>query len=385
MRHAARTFRLNPKHDVVLFDRLPKAQQERLAALRRDPDFYGVIVSRSGVTPATMIAASRDVALLLLTLREAGQLPAYIVESHDGDVERAIDKLVLDGVLEVALDDGTFISGPAAATAAVSDANSLGRIGQLSRAAVEFAAAFGARDRLDIEARLYRYNYRPIPPQWSGRVATPNAVHTFLGLNRAPIANLLNRRWHALPVEDGDAWIQWMTRDEYLVKRSERDVQYKLYVSPSLADLPVVFEQTIGVLAEAGAPTFKVGGTARDITRPDKLVAYFPTRERTLDCGAMLAEKLGQRRAQGVPFSAEVGGDGLISWGVDPAEIPGRSSQLSWRRWVCRRLAHYIATAGATPGAQAWQFAFERLRLEGVNTATWEPNVALMNAGTMVA
>jgi hypothetical protein len=384
MRHAARTFRLSPHHDVVLFDRLPKAQQERLAALRRDPDFYGVIVSR-GIAPATMIAASRDVALLLLTLREAGRLPAYIVESHDADVELTIEKLVLDGVLEIALDDGTFVSGLAAAPITSSEAGALGRIGRLSRAAVHYAAAFHARDRLDIEARLYRYNYQPIPPERSARVATTEAVHRFLGLERAATSSLLNRWWHALPVENGDAWIQWMTRDEHLLKRSERDVQYKVYVSPTLADLPIVFELTVAVLAEAGAPTFKVGGTARDIARPDKLVAYFPTRERAIDCGSMLAERLGRVPAQGVPFSADVGGDGLISWGVDPAEIPGRTSQLSWRRWVCRRLAQYIAVAGATADAETSQFAFERLRLEGVNTATWEPNVALMSAGTMVA
>src|SRR5437773_614150 len=109
MLNAARTFRLSAKHDVVLFDRLPASQRERLAALRRDPEFFGVVMSREGVSPSTMIAASRDVALLLFALREAGPLPAYIIDAHNPEIERTIDKLVLDGVLEVANDGGEFV------------------------------------------------------------------------------------------------------------------------------------------------------------------------------------------------------------------------------------------------------------------------------------
>ena len=45
MLNAARTFRLSAKHDVVLFDRLPPGQRERLSALRRDPEFFGVVMT----------------------------------------------------------------------------------------------------------------------------------------------------------------------------------------------------------------------------------------------------------------------------------------------------------------------------------------------------
>src|SRR5207244_9262585 len=94
MRSAARTFRLSARHSVVLFDRLPASQRERLAALRRDPEFFGVIMSRDGVSPATMIAASRDVALLLFTLRAPGPLPSYITDAANPDIQRTIDKLI---------------------------------------------------------------------------------------------------------------------------------------------------------------------------------------------------------------------------------------------------------------------------------------------------
>lgn len=382
MQNAARIFRLSARHEVVLFDRLPATQRERLAPLRRDPEFFGVIMSREGMSPATMIAASRDVALLLFTLREAGPLPRYMTESGNADIERTIEKLVLDGVLEVARDGGEFVSGPAALVAAQPD-DAGGRIARLSRDSAVYAASLNALDRLDIEARLYRYNYVPVTPSWSGRIPTSGAVREFLGIDRGATAAVLNSRWEALPTDESDAWFQWIARDGSQLKASDRDVNYKLYVSPLLADLPAVFAAVVGVLADAGVTAFKVGGTARDVSRPDKIVAYFRTRERALECGALLCTALDGASVQGVPFSAELGADGLVSWGVDPADIPGRAAQSSWRRWVCRRLAHYIdaATTGSSSDVEPWRFAFERLRLDGVNTTTWEPDVAAMTGG----
>jgi hypothetical protein len=343
-------------------------------------------MSRDGVSPATMIAASRDVALLLFTLRDPGPLPSYITEAANPDIQRTIDKLILDGVLEVSTDGGEFVSGAAALEATQPD-DVGGRIAELSRAAAAYAASLNARDRFDIEARLYRYNHVPIAPTWSARIPTPGAVREFLGLDRGATAALLNRRWESLPAGESDAWFQWVSRDSDDVKASERDVNYKVYVSPLLADLPAVFANVVGVLAEARVTAFKVGGTARDVARPDKVVAYFRTRERALECGALLSAALDGAPVQGVPFSAELGADGLVSWGVDPAEIPGRPPQSSWRRWVCRRLAHYIDAAAMNPPShvEGWRFAFERLRLDGVNTATWEPDVSMMATGAMNA
>ena len=57
---------------------------------------------------------------------------------------------------------------------------------------------------------------------------------------------------------------------------------------------------------------------------------------------------LGSCPAHGVPFTAEISPDGLLSWGADP---PGRSfsdgaDSTSWRMWVTRRLAEYLTVAG---------------------------------------
>jgi hypothetical protein len=333
-----------------------------------------------------MIAASRDVALLLLTLQQPGPLPAYLADQRNADVDRAIEQLVLDGILEIEI-DGQFVSGAVVLDRPSLETSQLGRIAALSRAATVYAADFDTRDKLDVEARLYRYNYTPITPAWSARIPTYAALRHFLGLDSGPTAVVLNRHWEAFPHDDADAWIQWMARGEDSVRSRARDVNYKLYISPTLADLPAVFATVADVLAEADVPAFKVGGTARDVARPDKIVAYFRTRERALECGELLCARITDARVQGVPFSAEIGGDGLVSWGVDPADIPGREAQSSWRRWVCRRLAHYLTAAAANPAPEmpAWRFALERLRLDGVDTTTWEPDVSIMNAAAWAA
>jgi hypothetical protein len=250
-----------------------------------------------------------------------------------------------------------------------------------------YAARLEMRDRSDIEARLYRHNRVAVAPVWSARIPTPAAVREHLGLDRGATAAVLNRQWESLPAGGSDAWLQWVSRDGDDLKASERDVNYKVYVSPMLADLAEVFAGVVGVLAEARVTAFKVGGTAHDVARPDKIVAYFRTKERALECGTLLSAALAGAQVQGVPFSAELGADGLVSWGVDPADIPGRPPQLSWRRWVCRRLAHYIDAAAMNPPShvEGWRFAFERLRLDGVNTTTWEPNVSMMATGGMSA
>jgi hypothetical protein len=377
-----RTFRLSTKHQVVLFDRLPPAQQARLAPLRRDPEFYGVVVPRGELAPSAMIAASRDVALLLLTLQEPGPLPAYVADRRNPEIDRALEQLILDGILEIE-SEGRFVSGPSALNPTNSENAQLGHIAALSQAATIYASEFDTRDKLDVEARLYRYNYTPISPAWSARIPAYGALRAFLRIDHGPTAALINRRWETLPHDDADAWIQWMTRGEGVVRSTARDVNYKLYVSPALADLPSVFATVVEVLAEADVAAFKVGGTPRDVARPDKIVAYFRTRERALECGELLCTRLAGARVQGVPFSAEIGGDGLVSWGVDPADIPGREAQSSWRRWVCRRLAQYLTAAAAnpSPGVPAWRFALERLRLDGIDTTTWEPDVTIMSSG----
>jgi hypothetical protein len=160
-----------------------------------------------------------------------------------------------------------------------------------------------------------------------------------------------------------------------------RAAVYKLYLSPTIEALPRVFETTVRILADAGVSAFKVGGSPRDLARPDKLVVYFRSRDRALECGELLSAALTGTDVQGVPFSAALHDDGLVSWGMDPADRLGRAPETSWRRWICRRLAHYLtAKSSATDSSvPPWEFALERLRLDGVDTTRWEPDADRMN------
>jgi hypothetical protein len=80
--------------------------------------------------------------------------------------------------------------------------------------------------------------------------------------------------------------------------------------------------------------------------------------------------------AHGVPFTASVTTDGLLSWGADPPVLPSTNGTgTSWRMWVTEQLAGYIEVARNTERGELepWQFALERLRLSGIDTDTWIP------------
>jgi len=329
-----------------------------------------------------MMAASREVALLLLTLQEPGSLPSYVVGANDPEIDRTISQLLLDGVLEMEV-AGEFVSGAAALRGVTTASDEQGRIAKISREAVIYASALDTESALDIEARLYMYNQTPLTPAWSREIPNRRAVRSFLGVDHGPTAALIKEHWRESD-GDADAWIQWIATEPRGADATGRSASYKVYVSPVVGALPDAFATTVRVLADAGVAAFKVGATPRDVARPDKLVAYFRTRERALECARLLADELAGTKAQGVPFSAAVGDAGVVSWGMDPADQLGRPPETSWRRWICRRLAHYIAAAGAAPSADVppWQFALERLRLDGVDTTRWEPDAEQLNRAT---
>ena len=93
---------------------------------------------------------------------------------------------------------------------------------------------------------------------------------------------------------------------------------------------------------------FKIGDDAGGLLRPDKMVAYFGAREELDDVGAALRARLAGCPAHGVPFTAGLGDDGLLSWGLDPPESERALSWLgreSWRLWLAAKLGAAIAFA----------------------------------------
>lgn len=368
----SRTLRANPLYDLVLFDRLPEEERRALAEAVREPGFYGVLRPR-GESALAIRSVDRDTALLFLTLREPGPFPGYARGMLGEAAARAVARLVADGVLEMADGEG-FVSGAAALGLLSGEPGELGagRIAKLSLAALQHAQTLPANDVSQLAASLYAFNRRPLTPRWRRLLPSAEAVEAYLGIDPGG----RNRRrlegsWIPILME---GWLCWGTR----ARLEDAGATHKLYVSPAPEALADSFGVVLDALTEARAYQFKIGSDALGLLRPDKIVAYFHGFEALAQASVVVERHLGGVAAQGVPFTSEIGGDGLLSWGVDP---PRSEEKESWRLWLARRLARGILDARHAEAAEPWRFAVERLRLEGVDPATWTPGALLWREG----
>jgi hypothetical protein len=385
--------RANPAYELVLFDRLPAAERSALAELAEDPGFYGVLrpaVSGARGAGGSLKSVDRDTALLFLTLREPGPLPSYVRALLGEGTERMVSRLVADGILEIEAGDGegAFVTG-AAALARLGNAEKRapgeGRIAALSTAALRYGQALPVDDPALLAWRLYSYNRQPLTPAWRRLLPDAAAVERWLGIDRGGAhRRLLDSAWTANRME---GWLGWWAHPRAGGETGRAGgPTWKLYVSPQPEALAGCFGDVLAALAVSRASQFKIGRDAGGLLRPDKIVAYFPSWERLAGAADAVLERLAGAPAQGVPFTAEIGGAGLLSWGVDPPDearsILGGGRE-SWRVWVAHRLAWALLAArqaGKGDGAadlEPWRFALERVRLEGVDTASWTPGAAL--------
>lgn len=360
-----------------------------LASLREDPDFYGVLRPREAGSALGLKAVDRDTALLFLTLAEPGPLPSYARLALREGAQRTAAQLVADGVLE-AESGGGFVSGPAALAllrdeGPARSGGGTGRLAALSVAALRYAQDLAIDDPLLLSGRLYGYNHRPLTPAWKRRLPGPGAVLEHLGLapggaNRA----LVERHWSQ--GSPSEAWIYWHLRAPRAARPSSGSIggggaTWKLYVSPAPEALAESFGAVLEALAAARAQQFKIGSDAWGLLRADKIVSYFPSFEALAEAAEAIAARLAGIPAQGVPFTSEIGGDGLVSWGVDPPSRERSAAswigQTSWRLWLTHRLARALLDARAVSGVEPWSFALERLRLEGIDPGTWTPTARL--------
>jgi len=383
-----RPFRANPAYELVLWDRLEPAERASLERLREDPELYGVLRPRreeAALRGLGLKAVDRETALLFLTLREPGALPAYVRAVLGAAAGRTIGRLVADGVLEVER-EGAFVHGAAAfelRREAGGEAGG-GHLAALSLAALRYGAALGVDDPLRLSFRLYGYNRRPLTPRWQRRLAGAAAVEAFLGVapggaNRPR----LDAAWRPSP--PSAAWLSWRSRREDAAETAPAagGATWKLYVSPAPEALAEAFGAILDALAAARAPQLKVGAGAAGLLRPDKIVAYFPSFERLAEAAEAMTPRLAGIAAQGVPFTSEIGGDGLLSWGMDPpaTSVASWNGPMSWRLWLTHRLARALISARSSSEPEPWRFALERVRLEGVDTATWTPAASLWSEG----
>jgi hypothetical protein len=380
-RRQDRRLRASPGFELVLLDRLEAAERELVRGSGGGEDVYGILRPRAGSALAPRVV-STDTALLFLTLEEPQPLPGYVRAKLGTEVERAIGALVLDGVLELEHERG-FVSGSEAAPLLDErrTAGGDGRLSDLSVAALRYGQGLGPLEESQLATRLYLFGRIPASPALRQRWPDEDAVAAELGIGSGGGAEAaLAAAWAELPGGKEEAalhWRSWRPRRAAAGPRGRSGARCKLYVSPAIEALPAALTGVAELLRGApGLSGFKVGRDLGGICRPDKLVVYFDRIDDLRRAGAALRERLDGCPAHGVPFTAPLTADGLLSWGADPPPDPaGGRDRSSWRLWIVERLAEYLTQArqAGPAGVEPWRFALERLRLTGVDTETWAP------------
>jgi hypothetical protein len=336
---------------------LDAAQRAPFVELESDPNFYGLFIPRPPLT-TNLQAVERETAELFLSLATPSRVS---VDDH------VID-LVLDGFLEIE-SDGTFVCGADAFSILCDPISSTATHG-LSRDALLHAQDLEVRDARELTLALYLYNRIPLTPFWKSRFPNRDAILAHLG------ATHLAGRWTA---SKHDHWLSWSSR---MTSRDDSAVTYKLYVSPRPERIRDAFDAVVRVLSEVPETAFKIGDSAAGLLRPDKLVLYFTAREQLDEVADALRRELSGCDAQGVPFTAALDDDGLLSWGIDPPESDRPLRWLdseSWRFWIAQRLGAALSVAMLARNAaiEPWRFAIERVRRAGVDVETWTPSPQL--------
>ncbi len=362
-------FRANPGYELLLQEQLVDRHAAPLPIPPRDEPLYGYLRPKPS-SQLTCRAISPDTALLFLTLQRDGPVPDYFRSLFGGRTDNCLLRLVFDGILEVE-HEGAFVSGPDARKPLLGDEaySGKGLIAALSIEALRYGEALGDLTIPEMTRRLYGFGRRPVTSAQK-RVFHHAGIHTFSGfLGSVPLA--IDRYW-ALAQSANAHWVMW-----HPIRNNDdgEPGRYKLYVSPGLSHVAEAFATSAEILGQhAGVRALKLGRGLPGLTRPDKLVAYFSRFDDLQEAGAGLYRRLGGCSVHGVPFTAELSPDGLLSWGADrPRTVPGQPE--SWRFWIAGRLAAHFETArrGDVSGP-LWRFVLDRLRLDGVNPETWAPN-----------
>ncbi len=246
-----------------------------------------------------------------------------------------------------------------------------GRIDRLSRAALQMAARAGPSEPAALAQWLYRFGSLPRMPAAERDFGPDDEPLAVLGLAvGAPVRRRLEAAYeaHTLP-----GWVSFSRTGQPM----QLFAACKLYVSPMPQALPDAFARIVDAFVQSGVRSFKVGRGLEGLLRPDKLLAYFDEADQMTAVVQALQRKLDGCPAQGVPFTAEVGADGLMSTGVDP---PPGDVLTSWRAWITARLAASLLAQRRRSPPQTVAAVLADLRASGVDTQRWLPGPGAFNA-----
>lgn len=362
--------RSNPRFRLVAYDALATHERDAFRSLSEDSDFFGILVPPEGsVLPVKSV--SRDAALLFLALQEPAHLPHLLGNLFGSHAPERLRSLILDGVFEIE-QSGQFVSG-AAALSQFGNRERVAPTTRLSRLcadAIDYAAALELVSVGELAVRLYLFNAAPGRPEVHRRFASDEGLLAFL-FEGNDVARLLRSRWRSEPVDD--AWIAWRSA------AADGALPYKLYVSPALEHLPGVFAASVQAFAKVSCTRFKLGRRAFGVLRPDKLVAYFPSLDALQRAADLILTSAPGAVPHGVPFTAPIDPDGLLSWAMDPPrfeQVLASQENQSWRQWLTGRIAVCVSAA-KEGGADVHSFLRSRIELDGIDPVTWNPNLAI--------
>ncbi|MEQ1690290.1 MAG: hypothetical protein ABMA00_03310 [Gemmatimonas sp.] len=372
------TVRASPDFELVP----PPASGAARAGASADRAFVAVLrpVSKRwlGVHAVDAVAAT-----LFRACRRPGVISRAMAKAMGPERNRTLAALVLDGILELEGEHG-FVSGADAHSMVFRESVSLlpvaSATARLSLAAMRYADALPIDDARSLAERMYLFHRLPATIGWRQRLPDARATELFLRIERGTsMRQILDRHWkQQAAVSTMDDWSAWSPRERRPARGGSPNT-FKVFVSPDPEHAPDAIHAVVGALADNRPAPFKFGGGVYSLLRPDKIVVYFTTRSELRDFVSALLPRLDALRAHGVPFSADLTTDALVSWGVDPAHtsLPwSRDLSESWRVTVVSRLARALIGArhARTAGPDRIRFALDRLSLDGIDVTTWTPS-----------
>lgn len=371
-------FRANPGYELLAREACTAA--DCISLENPHEPLYGYLCPRPSALNLPCRQISPDTALLFLALQREGVVPEYFSSLHGRRAERFLLRLVLDGVLEVE-HSGQFLAGRAAKEYLLGDQAhaSRGRIAELSIDALKYADALGELPVPELTRRLYDFGRRPVTAAQKRAFLHPDT--DFFGSLLNSAGSVLSAHWMRSPSADA-SWIMW--RPIRICGEGEGG-RYKLYVSPGLSDVAAAFRASADILGQSpGVRGLKIGRGLAGLTRADKIVAYFSRLDDLQQAGLHVQRELEGCAVHGVPFTAQLSGDGLLSWGADPPRTD-TSQRGSWRLWLAGKLAaHFEAGRRSHTSGATWPFVLDRIRLDGVNPDTWMPDAGLWSSPSII-
>lgn len=211
-----------------------------------------------------------------------------------------------------------------------------------------------------LSGHLYGYHHEAAGKPWRRRTRTRDALLAATGLDWVPAG------WTRSDPAPDDPWVRWSPP---VPVRS----RCKVYAAPRLEDLAAVLPDIARAAVTVGAAGFKVGGTPRGLTRPDRFLVYLRDREQA-DALVALAGVDDSLPGRGVPFTASLdGGRGMFSLGSDPEGALPAWLGGSWRRHVTDVLAGGLAAVASSEGTdELVRSAIAAARRSRIDPLAWE-------------